>query len=165
MASEDGGLVLDCFVGSGTTVAVAQKLGHRWIGCDINKGTIQLAAKRLQAVIDQQVEQARKDESKSRQGKLIGVDEPQDEEASEPAQLAFTVWRVNDYDLAIQHNEAVIDPAYDGYVFNVVVSDVPEKKTDLVKGRYKLPGRNAQTTVAVKIIDMLGEEALVVEQV
>ena len=319
-----GDVTLDCFVGSGTTTAVAQKLGRRWIGCDINKGAIQLTAKRLQGVIHEQIDQARKDDAKSRQGKLIGADEPQNEEAPEPAQLAFTVWRVNDYDLAIQHNEAVnlacehigiertrsdayfdgtlgrslakiipfghpltpldleelrreldarpeedrpvtivclgielaaqawvedwnrlrkgkdavnhisvielrtderygkfirheparakvkvtrergkiaveiedfisptilerleqqaglvkpkiddwramvdcvmIDPAYDGNFFNVVVSDVPEKKTDLVKGRYELPGRNAQTTVAVKIVDMLGEEALVVEQ-
>ena len=30
--------VLDCFCGSGTTLAVAQKLGRRWIGCDINLG-------------------------------------------------------------------------------------------------------------------------------
>jgi hypothetical protein len=59
----------------------------------------------------------------------------------------------------------MIDSAYDGDVFNVVVSDVPEKKTDLVQGRYELPGPDAPTTVAVKIIDMLGEEVLVVEQV
>ena len=31
-------VILDCFIGSGTTAAVAQKLGRRWIGCDINKG-------------------------------------------------------------------------------------------------------------------------------
>jgi DNA modification methylase len=325
MASEDGGLVLDCFIGSGTTVAVAQKLGRRWIGCDINKGAIQLSAKRLQGVIHQQIELARKDASKNRQEKLIAAGDAQDDAAPESAQVTFTAWRVNDYDLAIQHNEAVnlacehigiertrsdayfdgtlgrslakiipfghpltpldleelkrefdarpeedrpvtivclgieiaaqawiedwnrlrkgkdavnritvielrtderygkfirheparakvkftrrqgkigveiedfisptilerleqqaglvkpkiddwramvdcvmIDPAYDGNVLNVVVSDVPEKKTDLVQGRYELPGPDAPTTVAVKIIDMLGEEVLVVEQV
>ena len=30
-------LVLDCFAGSGTTAAVAEKLGRRWIGCDFGK--------------------------------------------------------------------------------------------------------------------------------
>lgn len=59
----------------------------------------------------------------------------------------------------------MIDPAYEGSVFNIVVSDVPEKKTDLVQGRYELAGPDAPTTVTVKIIDMLGEEVLVVEQV
>ncbi|GAI08501.1 unnamed protein product, partial [marine sediment metagenome] len=44
-------LVLDCFCGSGTTLAVAQKLGRRWIGCDINKGAIQITSKRLQKII------------------------------------------------------------------------------------------------------------------
>ena len=30
-SSNEGDLVLDCFVGSGTTAAVAEKLGRRWI--------------------------------------------------------------------------------------------------------------------------------------
>jgi len=55
----------------------------------------------------------------------------------------------------------MIDPAYDGQVFNVALSDVPERKTDLVAGRYELPAPNGDTTLAVKIIDMLGEEVLV----
>ena len=49
-----GDIVLDCFIGSGTTAAVAQKLGRRWVGCDINKGAIQSSAKRLQGVIQGQ---------------------------------------------------------------------------------------------------------------
>lgn len=39
--SNPGDVVLDCFIGSGTTAIAAQKLGRRWIGCDINKGAIQ----------------------------------------------------------------------------------------------------------------------------
>ena len=41
----------------------------------------------------------------------------------------------------------------------------PEKKADLVKGTYELPAPKGKTTVAVKIIDMLGEEVLVTESV
>lgn len=51
-------LVLDCFMGSGTTCAVAQKLGRRWIGCDINKGAMQTAGKRLQGIIAGQIDAA-----------------------------------------------------------------------------------------------------------
>jgi DNA modification methylase len=54
IASNEGDLVLDCFVGSGTTCAVAQKLGRRWIGCDINLGAIQTSTKRLNQIIDEQ---------------------------------------------------------------------------------------------------------------
>ncbi|MBI2884330.1 MAG: site-specific DNA-methyltransferase [Candidatus Methylomirabilis oxyfera] len=327
-SSNPGDLVLDCFLGSGTTAAVAQKLGRRWIGCDLNKGAIQTTAKRLQTIIRQQIEAGQKNpltlalSHDGERGKDVG-----------PAQVAFAVWRVNDYDLAIQHNEAVnlacehigiqrtrtdayfdgtlgqplvkiipfghpltpldleelkrelearpeedrpitlvclgmelaaktwiedwnrlrkrkkdeylhkpevnridvielrtdpkygkfirhepatakvkitcvgaplaapkivveiedfisptiierldqqagmlkptiddwramvdcvmIDPAYDGQVFNVALADVPEKKTDLVVGRYELAAPSAETTVAIKIIDMLGEEVLV----
>lgn len=43
-ASKRGDLVMDCFQGSGPALVAAQKLGRRWIGCDINKGAIQTSA-------------------------------------------------------------------------------------------------------------------------
>lgn len=46
-SSKPGDLVLDCFVGSGTTAAVAEKLGRRWIGVDIGRFAIQTTRKRL----------------------------------------------------------------------------------------------------------------------
>ncbi len=316
-STNPGDVVLDCFVGSGTAVVVAQKLGRRWIGCDINKGAIQTTAKRLQTVIAEQAKAG-----KSKQTKLKGMES--DEKDAEPAQLGFTTWRVNDYDLQIQHNEAVnlacehigverartdtyfdgtlgknlvkivpfghpltpldleelkkeldarpdedrnitlvslgmefaaaswiedwnrmrkgkeavnkidvielrtdpkygkfmehkpatarveikrtkdtikieitdflsptiierlasqggvlkpkvpdwramvdcvmIDTDYDGKVFNVVLSDVPEKKTDYVQGKYELPAPKGDATAAVKIIDMLGEEVLLTKE-
>jgi hypothetical protein len=313
-------LVLDCFIGSGTTAAAAQKFGRRWIACDINKGAIQTTAKRLQAIIADQI----KAQAVPQQQSLAGMEASDNNPPPEPAQLAFTVWRVNDYDLQIQHNEAVnlacdyigverkrsdayfdgtlgkrlvkiipfnhplspldlvevqrelkarpdedrdivlvclgmelaaqswledwnrhrktgvpnrievielrtdskysgfmrhdpakakvvirrqkstvkvkiedfisptiikrldmeqsifkaritdwrsqvdcvmIDTAYDGKVFNVALSDVPAKKTELVAGEYKLDAPPSPTNVAVKIIDMLGEEVLVVTEV
>ena len=311
--SNPGDLVLDCFVGSGTTVHVAQDLGRRWIGCDINKGAIHTTAKRLHELMRTQMVALGTPE----QGDLIGTAEP----TGRPSQLGFATYRVNDYDLQIQHNEAVelacqhlgvtrtrtdsffdgtqggrlvkivpfnhpltpldleavrnelktrpteerdvmvvclgwqhdarawvetynrnrpvnklhvvelrtdrklggiikhepltaqvsamrtgqgadaqlvvevqdvvspsimqrlnleqgvfraqitdwravvdcilIDAQYDGQVFNVALADVPERKQDLVNGRYELPASPAGSTVAVKIIDMLGEELVV----
>jgi len=46
-SSNPGDLVFDCFLGSGTTAAVAMKLGRRFIGADINLGAIQTTTKRL----------------------------------------------------------------------------------------------------------------------
>jgi len=318
-SSNPGDIILDCFLGSGTTAAVAQRLGRRWIGCDINTGAIQTTSKRVQTIIAEQIKEGKKPKQK----KLEGMERDGDN-SPEPAQLGFTVWRVNDYDLQIQHNEAanlaceyigverthgdaffdgtlgkklakiipfnhpltpidleelkkeldarpdedrdiklvslgmelaaqnwlddwnrhrkggapnridvielrtnpkyagfikhdpstakvsikrakdkikveikdfisptiikrldmeqnifkakitdwrsmvdcvMIDTAYDGKIFNVAVSDVPEKKTDLVSGNYDLPFPDDKTTVAVKIIDMLGEEVLVTKEV
>lgn len=306
-----GDLVFDSFIGSGTTAAVAQQLGRRWIGCDINKGAIQTTAKRLQTVMREQAEAA----APAPQGEL--VDAP--DQIPGPAQLSFSTWRVNDYDLQIQHNEAVelacehigitrtrsdsffdgrlgerlvriipfnhplspldlddidaelkrrpeeqrdvtvvclglelaarhwverhnrnrpvnryhiielrtdskyggfikhepleasiavrregdqlqvevldvfsptivqrlnmekgvfrakiddwravvdcilIDSNYDGQLFKVQLSDIPARKTDLVTGQYALPAQQGATTVAVKIIDMLGEELILTE--
>lgn len=51
-ASNQGDLVFDCFMGSGTTQAVAMKLGRRFIGADINLGAIQTTTKRLVGVAE-----------------------------------------------------------------------------------------------------------------
>ncbi len=320
-ASLPGDIVLDYFIGSGTTAAVAQRNGRRWIGCDINKGAIQTTSKRLQGIILEQIEEEKKE---ARQEKL-DFKKDEGKESAKPAQHSFSVYRVNDYDLQIQHNEAVnlaceligvqrthndaffdgiqgkrlvkiipfnhplspldleeiknqlksrpeenrdilvvslgkelasdawleewnllrrkgdvpnkievielrtdpkygkfiehkpakarvkfgrkgdkiiveiedfisptiierlsqqngvvqpqikdwrsmvdcvmIDPAYDGKVFNVAISDVPEKKDDFVQGKYELPAPSKETMVAVKIIDMLGEEVVEVKEV
>ncbi|WP_339583254.1 site-specific DNA-methyltransferase [Aquabacterium sp. G14] len=94
-----GDLVLDCFIGSGTTAAVAQRLGRRWIGCDINKGAIQTTSKRLQDLMRAQTAALQLPQ----QSDMMGVvDGPQ-----APCQKGFATYRVNDYDLQIQHNEAV----------------------------------------------------------
>jgi len=47
MASKEGGLVADFFSGSGTTLAVAEKLGRRWIGCDLGRWAIHVTRKRM----------------------------------------------------------------------------------------------------------------------
>jgi len=320
-STDKGDVVLDCFIGSGTTSAVAQKLGRRWIGCDINKGAIQTTSKRLQSIIQEQIGDAT-----NPQPHLPKLGEGAEGKANpKPMQFSFAVYRVNDYDLQIQHNEAVnlacehigvtrtktdtffdgtlgkrlvkvipfnhpltpldleeikkelanrpeeerdvtvvclgkelaidawledwnrlrkqrdypnkievielrsdsryggffthkpaqaqvkiqrtgkgievtieafisptiverlkqqsglltpqiddwramvdsvmIDTAYDGQVFNVVLADVPEKKSDLVDGNYTMPAPDRETTVAVKITDMLGEEVLVIQKI
>ena len=73
-------MVLDCFAGSGTTMAVAQKLGRRWIGCDINMGAIQTTIKRLNGILEEQK-------------KATGLS-------------AFKVYNVNDYDIFKNEIEA-----------------------------------------------------------
>ncbi|MDP2416192.1 MAG: site-specific DNA-methyltransferase [Hydrogenophaga sp.] len=129
--SNPGDLVLDCFIGSGTTAAVAQKLGRRWIGCDINKGAIQTTAKRLQGVMR---EQAQALAAATQQGELVA----RDDAPPAPCQLSFSTWRVNDYDLHIQHNEAVelacqhlgitrtrTDPFFDGTRGTLLAKIIP----------------------------------------
>jgi adenine-specific DNA-methyltransferase len=46
-SSSEGHVVADFFCGSGTTMAVAEKLGRRWIGCDLSRFAIHVARKRL----------------------------------------------------------------------------------------------------------------------
>ena len=56
-STNKGDLVFDCFMGSGTTQAVAMKLGRRFIGADINLGSIQTTTKRLINVANELNEQ------------------------------------------------------------------------------------------------------------
>lgn len=50
LASNEGDLVLDCFCGSGTTAATAEKLNRRWITCDLGRFAIHTARKRLLSI-------------------------------------------------------------------------------------------------------------------
>ena len=49
-SSNQGDLVCDFFCGSGTTLAVAEKLGRKWIGSDLGKFAIHTTRKRLLGV-------------------------------------------------------------------------------------------------------------------
>ena len=51
-SSNEGDLVADFFVGSGTTPAVAERLGRRWIGCDLGRFAIHTTRKRLLNIPD-----------------------------------------------------------------------------------------------------------------
>lgn len=81
-SSKPGSIIFDCFMGSGTTQAVAMKLGRRFIGADINLGAIQTTTKRLNGIIAE-----KKKESKS----LL-------DNGSKPY-LNFEVYNVNNYDV------------------------------------------------------------------
>ena len=50
LASNEEDIVLDCFAGSGTTAAVAEKLKRRWITCDLGRYSIHTARKRLLSI-------------------------------------------------------------------------------------------------------------------
>jgi DNA modification methylase len=86
-STSPGDLVFDCFMGSGTTQAVAMSLGRRFIGADINLGAVQITTKRLLAAgVELQQPQRKLD--------LDGASE-------KPATLytGFEVYNVNNYDI------------------------------------------------------------------
>ncbi|MGL4377830.1 MAG: site-specific DNA-methyltransferase [Microcoleaceae cyanobacterium] len=47
VSSNEGDLVFDAFCGSGTTMAVAERLNRRWIGCNLDKVGIQVSRNRM----------------------------------------------------------------------------------------------------------------------
>lgn len=51
-SSNEGDLILDCFCGSGTTAATAEKLNRRWITCDLGRFAIHTARKRFLGIPD-----------------------------------------------------------------------------------------------------------------
>ncbi len=74
-SSEPGDLVFDCFMGSGTTQAVAGKLGRRFIGADINLGAVQTTTKRLISLLNTP------------------------RKLDEPKLAGFEIYNVNNYDI------------------------------------------------------------------
>jgi len=49
-SSGEGDFILDCFAGSGTATAVAEKLNRHWIACDLSRFAIHTTRKRLLAI-------------------------------------------------------------------------------------------------------------------
>jgi site-specific DNA-methyltransferase (adenine-specific) len=56
VSSNEGEVVFDPFAGSGTTLAVAKKLGRKWLGCELSKDYVKWATERLDAVKDDKLE-------------------------------------------------------------------------------------------------------------
>jgi len=52
-STNEGDLVFDFFMGSGTTQAVATKLNRRFLGADINLASVQTTSKRLISILDE----------------------------------------------------------------------------------------------------------------
>lgn len=100
LASEPGDLVLDCFMGSGTTQAVAMKLGRRFIGADINLGAVQITSRRLIEVA-KELEGLQHDAAKAQPALFLTNESDETEEPpTEPTVFytGFEVYNVNFYD-------------------------------------------------------------------
>lgn len=89
LASNPGDIVFDCFMGSGTTQAVAMKLGRKFLGADINLGAIQTTTKRL-----------------VNRAKECTKAEMTDGKDQLPCYTGFEVYNVNDYDFFRNELEA-----------------------------------------------------------
>jgi len=57
-SSNEGDVVMDCYCGCGTSVAVAQRLGRQWIGVDISYQSISLILRRLEFSFGKEVVEA-----------------------------------------------------------------------------------------------------------
>lgn len=79
--------------------------------------------------------------------------------------LDHTIFKAKITDWRSMVDCVMIDTGYNGEVFRVALSDVPPTKDDFVQGTYRLETTGSETTVAVKIIDMLGEEIIVTRPV
>jgi DNA modification methylase len=190
-ATQPGDLVLDCFMGSGTTLAVAQRLGRRWIGCDNNWGALLTTRRRLQAISTRtdavhfalyqmgqpHGEPARQSYSTLRaQVEIVRVE-------AEPALLQVRIVHVESPTIAALVGQKTakirepisdwrvvvdtisIDPNYNGMFFNSQLVDAPLKKSEQVCGFYTIAAGRAPCTVAVRITDLLGEELLIVRRI
>ncbi len=88
-SSRPGDLVLDCFMGSGTTQEVAMRLGLRFIGADINLGAVQITTKRLLHMAA----------SLSAESQQLSFDEPNAPALPETLYTGFELYNVNHYDV------------------------------------------------------------------
>lgn len=180
-ATDPGDLVLDCFMGSGTTLAVAQRLGRAWIGCDNNLGALHTTRHRLQRLGAEpgnaasfsvyQLDGAAAPPASALQAAVriertrasadqieVVIDRVSSPRMADLLARQHRRIATNDYDWRAIVESVTIDPAYDGQVLHGVVVDAPGKKQQQIRGGYTVPAPASRTTVAVRLVDLLGEE-------
>jgi adenine-specific DNA-methyltransferase len=157
-STQKGDIVFDCFMGSGTTQAVAMKLGRKFIGADINLGAIQTTTKRLLQIADDIKNKKSKDNSKAKQLNIVKdlelglVAEDEVPYGNKDKVISnftgFSVYNVNHYDvfrnpleakdilikaLEIQPlpNNSIFDGEKDGRMVKIMPFDRIATKADL----------------------------------
>jgi len=179
-STNPGDLVLDAFIGSGTTVAVAEELGRPWIGCDANWRAVRTSELRIASGGVTKGEMWRiGDDGMMRDGDdgVTNGLEAGVSVTSEPDGLRVEIEsfcspeidemlaqagieKPIDWRATVQ--AVLVDPSYDGAVFRAAVVDAPTGKSALVQGVYHLPVAGKSGAVAVRLIDVAGGELLVV---
>lgn len=163
----EGGLVLDCFSGSGTTAAVSRRLDRRWIVGDVSAAAVHTARIRLhneglgalatgfsiRSLVPSEGDLAGADVSFTREGSKVHV---QIDRFWSPADAFRSVldWRsVVDC--------VLIDLNFQEGGFRVDVAEIPNTREGTVRSSYRVRSANR---VAVKLIDLLGNEVVVAEE-
>lgn len=93
IASKDSSIVLDFFAGSGTTLAVAQKLGRKWLGVEMGEHFYSVVIPRLKKVIA---------------GFASGISKECDYKGGG----AFRYYELESYEEALSHCEYVLQDSY-----------------------------------------------------
>jgi DNA modification methylase len=172
--SDPGDLVLDPFCGSGTTPAVAIKLGRRWLACDANYGAIQSTTRRLYAHPTPFTINAATPLPQNAAPE-VDLSITRIDEASATIEVAIHAVRVPALSSSGAESDTVpwsalvdsiaIDPDYDGEIFRATLADAPLKKRSTVAGRYVVALPTLPATVAVRVADIAGGERIVMKRV
>ena len=169
----EGGLVLDCFAGSGTTAYVARRMSRRWITGDVNPESIHTVRTRMLADGSGQLSGGfgvyslekpssaqipKADVTFSRQGSQVDVEIQDFLSPSLVAAMKNCRKKPSEWRSIV--DGVLIDLNYDGTVFRMDFADIPAKAEQTVQGIYR---PRSSGRIAVKIIDLLGNETVVSE--
>ena len=143
-SSNEGDLVLDCFCGSGTTAAVAEMLGRRWITCDLGRFAIHTTRKRLLGIENVSpfvVQNLGKYERQEWQARRVRP-------AAMPGRAAKTQLAYRRFMLDLYHAQPIegytwLHGVRDGRLVHVGGVDAPVSDDDVRADRAKSSGRRA----------------------
>lgn len=72
-SSKRNAVIADFFCGGGTTLAVAQKHGRQWVGCDISRVAVALTADRIARILSPNLDDLRRDKKSAKLKKGEGL--------------------------------------------------------------------------------------------
>ena len=155
-SSNEGDLVLDCFSGSGTTVAVAAKLGRSFIGVDNNMCAIQTAVERL---VKQEASFSVQTVGSTWPTRDATMQIMVDEQANTLQLIDLDIRDVQNklkgqtYDWKQLIDQVQIDWHYDGTVFRPTTFDFATA-SQCIRGAYEMPVQTLKQLIAIQITDL-----------
>ncbi len=155
-SSNEGDLVLDCFSGSGTTVAVAAKLRRSFIGVDNNMGAIQTVVERL---VKQEASFSVQTVENTWPTHDATMHIVLDEQANTLQLSDLDIRDVQNklkgqaYDWKQLIDNVQIDWQYDGNVFRPTSFDFATA-SQCIRGAYEMPGQTLKQPIAIQITDL-----------
>jgi hypothetical protein len=144
--TNEGDLVADFFCGLGTSLEVAQRLGRKWIGCDLGKIAVHVCRKRMVKVLNEEIGVSEKVVGFD----LLEADEPEDLKLKKAANAFLSNdFHRGEYNLTKNVAYFNVDISINALTVTVALTDFDLSSSETIKEVVEFKGKNGSSKVVL----------------